>query len=92
VKYFVDANGKYLGGFDAGSLVKVPKNALEIQEPPEHAADIRKEDGTWDQTKRPVKVDPMRLAMQAVLLKLAELAPEDAALFQGLRDDLTEGA
>lgn len=35
-KYFIDANGKYIGGFDGA---KPPKNSIEVSKPPGHALD-----------------------------------------------------
>lgn len=52
--YYVDVNGKYIGAFDKQSVENgyVPDGAIEIQNPPEHAADIRRQDGTWDTSGR----------------------------------------
>jgi hypothetical protein len=33
VKYYVDANGKYLGAYDSGAVPEGP-NAIEVQSPP----------------------------------------------------------
>lgn len=41
-KYFVDAGGKYLGGFDGTTP---PAGAIEVPFAPDHALD------TWDGTK-----------------------------------------
>lgn len=37
-KYFIDADGKYIGGFDGA---EPPDGAIEVDEPPEHAEDNR---------------------------------------------------
>lgn len=43
-KYYVDANGNYLGGFTEGNSA-IPVGAIEIETPPEHG--WQKWDGAW---------------------------------------------
>ncbi len=39
MKYFFSKDGDYIGGFDEGSLPLVPKDAVEVSEPPDHGLD-----------------------------------------------------
>ncbi len=56
-KFFVDKSGKYLGGWDTPES-EYPPGAIEIPAPPEHAADVLLENGTWDTSGRPVDNEP----------------------------------
>ena len=45
-RYFVDSQGRYVGGFDgAGALVRVPPSSVEVPLPPEDARQ------TWNGTQ-----------------------------------------
>lgn len=39
MKYFFSKDGDYVGGFDEGALKLVPKDAIEVPEPPAHGLD-----------------------------------------------------
>lgn len=39
MKYFFSKDGDYIGGFDEGSLSSVPKDSIEVSEPPGHGFD-----------------------------------------------------
>lgn len=39
MKYFFSKDGDYIGGFDEGSMGLVPKDAVEVPEPPTHGLD-----------------------------------------------------
>lgn len=39
MKYFFNKTGDYIGGFDEGSMGLVPKDAVEVPEPPTHGLD-----------------------------------------------------
>jgi len=48
-KYYVDAQGNFLGGFDSGTAARhpsVPGDAIEIDKPPAHALQKLK-NGKW---------------------------------------------
>lgn len=48
-KYFVDANGVYLGGFQGETAISlVPQDAIEVQSPPSHSGDTWN-GGDWTQ-------------------------------------------
>ena len=77
MKYFIDAQGKYIGGFGGGAKPLV--DAFEIANPPEHGADIWT-GSAWDTSLRPVPKDTPEQA--AIKLLAAELptAKRDAVL------------
>ena len=61
-KFYRRADGKYLGEFEG----RKPKNAVEIPEPPEHAADVWTGTG-WDTSARPApEVNPLEAAIREI--------------------------
>jgi len=62
-KYYLNANGDYLGGFQDA---KPPVGAIEIAEPPENGADIWTGSG-WDKSARPLpEKSHIELAIEAI--------------------------
>lgn len=65
-KFFVDATGKYLGGFSAGSSL-IPDGAIEVEAAPNHADEIW-QGGEW-------VLPESRLAMNQILELEAQVTP-----------------
>lgn len=52
-KYYVDTNGKFLGGFDGGAVP--PEGSIEVTKLPDHGSDI------WSFSNNKFEPDPTRL-------------------------------
>lgn len=82
-RYFVDANGVYLGGFDGQSESELaellPDNFVEISSPPEDGRDIYN-GGTWTKYVEPAKVDASILLVNQVIADPAAVSALKRAL------------
>jgi len=77
-QYYVDAAGKYLGGFDGAEALKlVPPGATEVPGAPEDARQI------WDGAKwGPVPAPPPKSAAPLTADELAEILIAKGAISQ----------